>query len=76
MSMVDQYRKYYLTEVVRHGWLGTTSPFVARRLLTEHKALLQPSYMGHGRSTRIIISGAAIQRFQRRGAILANRKKP
>ncbi|MDE1944794.1 MAG: hypothetical protein KGI03_00780 [Patescibacteria group bacterium] len=74
--IVDQYQKYFLTEIAREGWLGTRSPFVVRRILTEHKDILKPQFIGKGRSTRILVSGADIQRFQRREAVLANRKTP
>lgn len=57
--------EYYLHQVAREGWLGSRSVFVCRRIITEHKKVLKPRFIGIGKATRITILGADILNFQK-----------
>lgn len=73
--MIDSHSVYYLHQIAREGWLGTKSPYIVRRIITEHKEDLKPEFIGQGRSTRILVHGASLQRFQRKQVVLARRGK-
>lgn len=68
MSLISPKTPYYFHHIVREGWLGSTSPFICRRMLTESKGVLNPVFIGSGRSTRILILGKDILEYQRREA--------
>lgn len=75
-EIINPYATYYLHEIARKGWLGSTSPFVCRRLITEFREVLNPKFIGTGRSTRIFVAGKDIQEFQRRDMIVRKRHDP
>lgn len=56
---------HYFSAVVRNGWLGSTSPFVCKRIHMEYAGTLKPRYVGQGRATRILIAGNDIETFKK-----------
>lgn len=61
---IDAQKNYYLNAVVKAGWLGSTSPFICRRIVMEYGHILKPQFIGSGRATRIIIKGDRINTFR------------
>ncbi len=60
---IDKDKTYYFTSIARNGWLGSTSVFTCKRIITECKDILRPEYVGVGRATRILITGEDLLKF-------------